>query len=155
MLRKLCLAAFAVSLAAPVPLPAQTGFHVNKTLYSETADPHADIAAAEARARREHKHILLDFGGNWCGDCQLLDYYYQQAPNVQLLAHHYVVVHIDIGHIDKNLDVAAKYHVPIDHGVPGLAVLDANDHVLYAQQAKEFEHTSVEAVAALLNRYKG
>ena len=148
------LAALAVTLAATTLLPAQTGFHVNKNLYSETADPHAEIAAAETRARREHKHILLDFGGNWCGDCQVLDYYYQQPPNADLLAKHYIVVHIDIGHIDKNLDIAAKYHVPIDHGVPALAILDAHDHVLYAQQAKEFEHTSAEAVAALLNRWK-
>ena len=98
----------------------------NKHLYNETADAKVDIAAAQAKARREHKRILLDFGGNWCGDCQLLDTYYQQPANAALLAKYYVVVHVDIGHIDKNVDVPAKYGVPIDHGVPALGIIDAS-----------------------------
>src|SRR5450755_2245485 len=52
---------------------AQEAFHVNKDLYSVTADPAADIAAAQIAARKGHKRILLEFGGNWCGDCQVLD----------------------------------------------------------------------------------
>ena len=129
-------------------------FHVNKNLYSETADPAADIASAEKVARPEHKHILLDFGGNWCGDCQVLDYYYQQPPNADLLAKFYVVVHVDIGHMDHNVDIAEKYHVPIKRGAQALAVLDANGHLLYAEQEKEFEHTSPEALHAFLDRWK-
>lgn len=140
--------------ASTLQATAQSGFKVNKTLYSESANASADIAAAQTVARRDHKRILLDFGGNWCGDCQLLDYYYHQAPNAELLAKYYVVVHIDIGHIDKNLDVAEKYHVPIAHGVPSLGIIDAHGKVLYAERAKEFEHTSPEAIAAFLNRWK-
>ena len=126
----------------------------NKHLYNETADAKADVAAAEVKARREHKRVLLDFGGNWCGDCQLLDTYYRAPANAALLAKYYVVVHVDIGHIDKNLDVAAKYGVPIDHGVPGLGIIDAQGKIIYAQKAKEFEHTSPEAVEALLEKYR-
>ncbi len=133
---------------------AQGGFQVNKNLYSETADPKADIAAAEAVARREHKRVLLEFGGNWCGDCQVLDYYEHQAPNAELIAKYYVVVHVDIGHMDRHVDVAERYGVPIAHGVPALGVLDAQGKVLYAEKAKEFEHASPEALAALLERWK-
>jgi thiol:disulfide interchange protein len=138
----------------PLPTPAQTTFHVNKDLYSETANPTADIAAALVQARREHKRILLDFGGNWCGDCQVLDFYYHQSPNAEILAKHYIVVHIDIGHMDKNVDVAQKYHVPITKGVPALAVIDAHGTVLYSERPKEFERTTPEAITALLNRWK-
>ncbi len=116
--------------------------------------PSQQIAAAERQAQREGKHILLEFGGNWCGDCQVLDYLYHQAPNAALIAHGYVVVYIDIGHIDRNLDVAEKYHTPVDHGVPSLAVLDAHGRLLYAEQPKEFERTTPEALYALLNRWK-
>ncbi|HXC97358.1 MAG TPA: thioredoxin family protein [Edaphobacter sp.] len=126
----------------------------NKNLYSETANPTADIAAALARARREHKRVLLDFGGNWCGDCQLLDIYYHQSPNAELLAKNFVLVHIDIGHMDKNVDVAKKYNVPITRGVPALAVLDSHGNLLYAEKEKEFEHTSPEAITAFLKRWK-
>jgi thiol:disulfide interchange protein len=127
---------------------------VNKNLYSETANPTADINAALAQARREHKRVLLDFGGNWCGDCQVLDIYYHQSPNAELLAKNYILVHINIGHMDKNVDVAKKYNVPITKGVPALAVIDANGKLLYAEREKEFEHPSPEAITAFLNRWK-
>ena len=133
---------------------AQTTFHVNRDLYSETANPTADIAAALVQARREHKRVLLDFGGNWCGDCQVLDFYYHQSPNAEIIAQHYILVYIDIGHMDKNVDVAQKYHVPIAHGVPALAVLDAHGAVLYAERPKEFERPDPQAITALLNRWK-
>jgi thiol:disulfide interchange protein len=142
---------------AVVPLAqsvAQSAFHVNKDLYSETSNATADIAAALKQARLEHKRIILDFGGNWCGDCQILDYYYHQSPNAEILAKHFLIVHVDIGHMDRNVDVATRYHVPIKKGVPALAVLDAHGTLLYAEREKEFEHTSAEAVTKFLNRWK-
>ena len=84
----------------------------------------------------------------------MLDFYYHQQPNADLLAKYFVVVHIDIGHMDHNVDIAQRYGVPITHGVPALAVLDAHGHVLYAEHEKEFEHTSPEAITAFLNRWK-
>jgi thioredoxin 1 len=42
----------------------------NRIIYSATADAHADIAQAIRTATHEHKRIILDFGGNWCGDCR-------------------------------------------------------------------------------------
>ncbi len=137
------------------PALAQESFHVNRDLYSTTADPAADIANAKIAARQGHKRILLEFGGNWCGDCQLLDYNYHQAPNAELLAKHFVVVRVDIGHMDHNMDIAQRYHVPVTKGVPALAVLDANGKLLYSEQPKEFEHSSPEAITAFLNRWKG
>jgi thiol:disulfide interchange protein len=140
---------------APAPSDAaQIVDKVNKNLYSETANPTADIAAALVRAQREHKRIILDFGGNWCGDCQLLDIYYHQTPNAEILAKHFIVVHIDIGHMDKNVDVAKKYNVPITKGVPALAVISAHGNLLYSEREKEFEHTTPEAITAFLNRWK-
>ena len=144
---------FSLVGSSPAAL-AQSGFHVNKSLYSEMADSAKDIDAAERAARHDHKRVLLDFGGNWCGDCQVLDFYYHQSPNAELLAKYYVVVHVDIGHMDHNLNIAAKYHVPIGKGVPALAVLDANGNLLYAEHEKEFEHTSPEAITAFLKRWK-
>ena len=126
----------------------------NKNLYSETADPAADISAALVRARAEHKRVLLDFGGNWCGDCQVLDIYYHQSPNAELLDKNFILVHVNIGHMDKNVDIAKKYNVPITKGVPALAVLDAHGRLLYAEREKEFEHATPETVTAFLKRWK-
>ena len=155
---KFALAALCIVVSASIglsrPSDAQSSFHVNKNLYSETADAHADIAAAEVQAQGGHKRILLEFGGNWCGDCQVLNYYYEQSPNAELLNQHFVVVRIDIGHMDHNEDIAAKYNVPIKRGVPALAVLDAHGKLLYSEHEKEFEHASPQEITAFLNKWK-
>jgi thiol:disulfide interchange protein len=143
-----------VALAPPPHAAAQIIAKANKNLYSETSDANADIAAALVRAHREYKRVLLDFGGNWCGDCQVLDIYYHQSPNAELLEKNFILVHVNIGQMDKNVDVAKKYNVPITKGVPALAVLDANGKLLYAEREKEFEHATPEAITAFLNRWK-
>ena len=125
-----------VAQSVPTPnVPALPAKHI----YSETAHPTAEIAAALVEAKRDHKRVLLDFGGDWRGDCQVLDIYFHQSPNDRLLADHFVLVHVWIGHMDTNLGVAEKYGVPISKGVPALAVLDADGKIIHAQANGEFE----------------
>ena len=158
MLARFFLLAAILAVAAPQWSYSQMRVpFVKKHLYSETADPKADIAAALKRAKAEKKRVILDFGGDWCGDCQVLDIYMHQSPNAELLEKHFVLVHVDIGRMDHNVDVAAKYKVPIQKGVPALAVLDANGRLLYSQQNKEFENMSRITpgdVTAFLKRWK-
>jgi len=142
-------AAVNVPVATPAPfVPKHAGMQPTvvtpppaekKHLYDDDGDPKKLIAAGLKQAKAEHKRVILDFGGDWCGDCQVLDIYMHQAPNAELLAKNFVVVHISVGHIDKNLDVPAKYGVDVSHGVPALGVLDSNGKVLYAQATGEFE----------------
>jgi len=134
------------------PVPA-----VKKHLYSSEADPKADIASALKQARLEHKRVILDFGGDWCGDCQVLDIYFHQGPNLELLDKNFLIVHVDIGHFDKNLDITEKYGVPLKKGVPALAVLDSDGKLLYSQQAAEFgdmRYMYATSVTDFLNRWK-
>src|SRR5579872_5125237 len=132
LLRFSMYSAFLVLLMSPA-------FGQFRNVYSDTADAHAEIRDALARAAREHKRVILDFGGNWCGDCQVLDIYFHRAPNDAILTANYVLVDIDIGRYDKNLDLAAKYGVPLKLGVPALAVLDPHGRLLYSQKNGEFE----------------
>lgn len=141
---------------APQQKPAAHPY-TKRHLYDETSDPREAIAAGLKQAKAEHKRILLDFGGDWCGDCQVLDIYFHQAPNEELLEKHFVVVHVFIGHMDKNIDLAAKYGVPINRGVPALAILDANGKVLHSQQTGEFNdmrHMDAGSVTEFLNKWK-
>jgi thiol:disulfide interchange protein len=162
-LSRFCTALVLVTLIAlPLAIPghaqsALTTPFVKKNIYPESANPTADIAAALKKARAEHKRVILDFGGDWCGDCQVLEIYFHEKPNAALLAKHFVLVPIFIGQMDRNLDVAKKYNVPVQKGVPALAVLDANGKLLYSQQTGQFGHMrdmSVSAVTEFLNRWK-
>lgn len=113
---------------------------VKKHLYSETANPRADIAAALKQAKAEKKRVILDFGGDWCGDCQVLNYYMHQSPNKELLEKYYVLVDVNIGHIDQNIDLGDKYGVVLKKGVPAMAVLRPDGTVVYGQKNGEFEN---------------
>ena len=145
-----------VDAAAKAAHQPVTQYSPNKNLYPAVEDAGKDVQAALATARREHKRVLLDFGGDWCGDCQVLDIYFQQAPNAALLAKDFVKVNVNIGHEDANLELAKKYGVAMPHGVPALAVLSANGTLIYAQ-GKEFEdmrYMQPQSVTEFLEKWK-
>lgn len=126
-------------------------------IYSETANAKLDIQHALVQARKEHKRVILDFGGNWCGDCKVLDIYFHDPANIQILNANFALVHVNVGHYDKNLDLAEKYQIPLKKGVPALAVLDANGRLLYSQRNQEFEkmnRVDSSAVTEFLAKWK-
>ena len=110
-------------------------------LYPEVARASADIEAAQQQAAREGKRVLVDFGGDWCTDCKILDINFRRPENAELLKARYVVVHVNVGNrgIDENFAIAERYGIPLKKGVPALAVLDAKGKVVYAQKNGEFE----------------
>jgi len=110
-----------------------------RDIYPEPSQAKIDLAAALKTAAQTHKRVILDFGGNWCGDCQVLDIYFHNPRNLPVLDANYVLVHVNIGHMDENQDIASRYQVPLDRGVPALAVLSDKGKLLYSQRAGEFE----------------
>ena len=126
-------------LALLVALPVGAGA---AKLYPDPARADADISEAVAQAQREGKRVLVDFGGDWCTDCKVLDVNLRKPENASLLAQRFVMVHVNVGErgITTNFDVAKRYGIPLRKGVPALAVLDSSGHVVYAQKAGEFEN---------------
>jgi thioredoxin 1 len=122
----------AVSTAQFKRVPLQAPANPNPQLYKADANAVQDIRRTLTAAGKQHKNVLLDFGGNWCIDCHVLENAFHQPRIAPLLNDNYLVVHVDVGKYDKNLDLAKKYHVNLEKGVPSLAVLDAMGKVLYA-----------------------
>jgi thiol:disulfide interchange protein len=102
-----------------------------RALYPDNADAKTEISEALDSAVKEHKRVLLVFGANWCFDCFALDYRFHQPAIQPIVDKNYRVVHVDIGQRDKNADVAKKYNVDIDKGIPALAVLDSKGRLLH------------------------
>jgi thioredoxin 1 len=123
-------------LAAPVAHSAL------KDVYPDPAQAKRDLAAALKAAPAEHKRILLDFGGNWCGDCHVLDTYFHDPANAPILNSNFILVEINVGRYDANLDLAKKYNIPLEKGVPALAVLSEDGKLIYSQKTGEFEAMS-------------
>jgi thioredoxin 1 len=110
-----------------------------KDIYPASADANREIAEALHAAASSSKRILLVFGGNWCFDCHVLDEAFHSPEIAPTLGQSFLVVHVDIGEMNKNLDVAKKYDVPLDQGVPAIAVLDSDGKLLFSQKRGEFE----------------
>ena len=127
-----------IALAALLASAAGTANSAGRDIYPDPAQEPADLAAALKTAAATHKRILLDFGGNWCGDCQVLDIYFHDPANRPILDANFVLVRINIGMKDANLNVAKRYGVPVDKGVPALAVLSERGTLLYSQKTGEF-----------------
>jgi thioredoxin 1 len=125
--------------AAGLALAAGTASSSGREIYPDPAQAKADLAAALKTAAATHRRVLIDFGGNWCGDCQVLDIYFHNEANRPILEANFVLVHLNIGHMDENVDIAQRYGVPLEKGVPALAVLSENGKLLYSQRGGEFE----------------
>jgi predicted transcriptional regulator len=69
----------------------------------------------------------------------VLDIYFHDPANRPILEAKFVLVHVNIGHMDANLNIARQYEVPLHKGVPALAVLDDHGKLLYSQKGGEFE----------------
>lgn len=137
MNRTRSFAAGLLSLLALAGLPA----HAAEPLYPDVSRAGADVDAALKQAAETHRRVLVDFGGNWCGDCKVLDINFRRPENAALLQSRYVLVHVNVGDkgIDSNFDIAERYGIPLKKGVPALAILESDGRVVYSQKNGEFE----------------
>ncbi|HEY0437136.1 MAG TPA: thioredoxin family protein, partial [Phenylobacterium sp.] len=87
---KLSMASYA-ELKTPLPYP-----------YNEQANADRDVARAKARALKTRKLLMIDLGGNWCGDCRILSATMERPELKAFVARHYELVLVDVGHFDKN-----------------------------------------------------
>ena len=120
MIRMLMVAMAALLLCGATTLP----------VYDESADAHADIRAATARAAAEKKDILLIFGANWCVDCRELSANMAKSPLADLIERRYVVVKVDVGNWNRNLDIVKAWGDPIAKGNYAWARIDGRTLVV-------------------------
>jgi protein disulfide-isomerase len=128
-------------------------------IYDEKADASRQIAAAITVASQPGKparNIVLVFGANWCPDCHALDDNLHKPELAAIVERNFVVVKIDVGRMNKNVELAQKYGVPIKHGIPALAVLDSQGKLLYAVDQGQFadaRHMSYESIKAFFEQW--
>jgi thiol-disulfide isomerase/thioredoxin len=93
--------------------------------YVEDANADAVVNAAFARARKNGKRVLIDLGGNWCGDCLVLANIMQLPEMKPFIAAHFEVVTVDVGRFDKNLQVPARFGITTRlEGVPAVIIAE-------------------------------
>ncbi|MGA8430247.1 MAG: thioredoxin family protein [Candidatus Sulfotelmatobacter sp.] len=131
---------------------------MKKDIYPAGVDAHAEIKEAEEKGVAGHKRLLLVFGANWCFDCHVLDLAFQRPDLAPILRAGYEVVHVDLGDDEKkNADLVRQYEIPLNKGIPALAVVDSDGKLIVSQKNGEFEDArslTPEALSAFLSKWK-
>jgi thiol-disulfide isomerase/thioredoxin len=146
------------ALAAPPPKVSIKDYAQLKTPlpypYNEKANADAQLNQAIAKAKTGKKRVLVDLGGNWCGDCRILAATMELPEMKRFIDQHFVVVSIDVGRFDKNLQIPAKYgfHERLE-GVPALLVVDtvSGKQIVGKQQIAELADARHMAPQELAN----
>jgi thiol-disulfide isomerase/thioredoxin len=153
---------FAPALAAPAPRMQIDSFAQLQTPlpypYAEAADADREVARAKAKARREKKLLLVDLGGNWCGDCRILTATMDRPELKAFLDRHYVTVLVDVGRFDKNLQVPAHWGITERlEGVPAILVVDPRTDKLLdpgvVSDIQDARHLTPQALADWLAKW--
>jgi thioredoxin-related protein len=110
------------------------------TLYNPEADAHKDLETAIQKARDQHKHILMQVGGNWCPWCVRLHGVFESEAKIDsILKSDYVFILINYSKENKNEAVLADLGYPQRFGFPVLLILDQNGQRLHTQNTAYLE----------------
>jgi thioredoxin-related protein len=111
---------------------------IREPIYIEEANGKELIAAALKIAQRDHKHVLVEWGGNWCGWCYKLHDVFHNDPEVQPIIHEeFVLVLVDSG---PNKDLMLEYGgKDRQYSYPHLTVLNEHGSVLTNQETGSLE----------------
>jgi thiol:disulfide interchange protein len=154
-MKKLILAAmlFATSAGAATPAlrsPIATMEQLPVVLmqpYDEHANADAAVAVAFARAKKTHRRVLIDLGGNWCVDCIVL------ANFVEMPA----IKRFVTGRFDRNLQIPGHYGLTKRLvGVPTLLIVTPDGKQLNQNDVfavSEARSMTPQALADYLAKY--
>lgn len=114
---RLCLLALLLATpalaAVPAPRPSIASMQQLPVVLMQPYDEHADadkaVAAAFDRARKSHKRVMIDLGGNWCVDCVVLANFLKLPEMQRFMNAHYEMVSVDVGRFDRNLQIPARF----------------------------------------------
>jgi thiol-disulfide isomerase/thioredoxin len=113
-------------LETPLPIP-----------YDAHADAEAALAATIARAKANGKRVLIDLGGNWCTDCRILAAVMELPELKPFVAKHYEVVEIDVGRMNRNMQIPARYGVTKLDGVPTVLIVEPDGKLINATNSAD------------------
>jgi len=125
-------------------------------IYDPQADGKELIAAALKRARLERKHVLIEWGGNWCGWCHMLHGVFREDELVApIVAQEYELVLVDS--TSNHLLMQSYGGKDTKYAFPHLTILDGQGKVLTNQETGSLEvgpKHDPQAVAAFLKKWQ-
>jgi thiol:disulfide interchange protein len=104
--------------------------------YDVKLDANIQINTALKQAKKEHKHVLVQIGGNWCSWCLKLHKLYKSNARIDSILHaDYVLVYANYSSENKNTKAMERLGHPERFGFPVLVVLNAEGVRLHTQDS--------------------
>jgi thiol:disulfide interchange protein len=101
--------------------------------------------------------VLIDLGANWCADCRILQALMDRPEIHDFLAPNYVVVVVDVGRLNRNLQVPARFGITDRlEGVPAILIADSDGKLVNAGHIfalVETRHMTPQEIADWLARW--
>ena len=107
-------------------------------IYDPIMDPYEEFKTVISEAKNDGKLVLLIFGSETCPDCRSLYKKMRINPLNQTINQNFIVMHVDIGNWDNNIDFTNQFGNPVGSGTPSIAILDSNSTIYYISKAGEF-----------------
>jgi thioredoxin-related protein len=131
-----------VSASSQTAVKATTATKKTSIFAREKFDPNRDAAtdvqAAIVKATKEHKRIILDIGGEWCGWCIRMDNFIEENKSLKKLQNaNFIWVKVNFSEENENSALLSKY--PAAAGYPHLYVLEKDGTLLKSQNTVELE----------------
>ena len=84
------------------------------------------IAEARARAARNHKFLMVEFGAEWCSDCAQLSKSLKYERRRDLFQREFELLYVDVGEFNRNLDIAKSLGIDVTEAIPTAAFFAPN-----------------------------
>lgn len=141
-----------------ISLQAHLLFSQNPSIYHPEANAAADIKGAIKKAKAEHKYVLIQGGGNWCGWC--VEFHRVCTTNSHLdslINQNFIWYHLNYSKENKNAAIFKQYHFPQRFGFPVFLILNENGELIHTQNSEYLEDGDksydVKKVAAFLEMW--
>ncbi|HOO98963.1 MAG TPA: thioredoxin family protein [Bacteroidales bacterium] len=109
-------------------------------LYDPSLDGMKQISEAVSAAKSSGKHVLIQFGGNWCSWCIKFDGFSKADPEISKLMNDNFI-QVKLNYSPENRNDASNIYLgnPKRFGFPVFIVLDATGKVLHIQDSALLE----------------
>ncbi|MFZ4058752.1 MAG: thioredoxin family protein [Ferruginibacter sp.] len=115
-------------------------FAQESKLYNPTADAAADVAAAIKKAAAEHKYVLIQGGGNWCGWCIEFARFCKADKQIDSLVNSsFVWYHLNWSTDNQNKKVFTQLGYPQRFGFPVFIILNEKGERIHIQNSEYLE----------------
>lgn len=99
--------------------------------YDEHADAAADVRAARQSASATGRDVLIVFGANWCLECREVPRLIEQHAD-QVGPDKAVLVKVDVGNFDRNMDLVKSWGTPTRKGIPAAVLYRPRQGIVYS-----------------------